>query len=84
MTTSKDSKNKLIFVTYIIAAILVTIYFVNRIIKDFQKNIDKDIVSDEGKKIIGDPEKRKILRAAIDKYQTEGNWSGLDPLSQNK
>lgn len=63
-------------ITIILAASLIAKFF-----KDLKRSSSDDIVSEEGKDILNDPEKRVILRNAIDQYHEKGNWDGLNELN---
>ena len=48
--------------------------------KGIRENLSSEIVSEEGKEILQDPERRKRLREAIDSYHKNGNWDMLDKV----
>lgn len=79
---SNSSEKSFDFLSAIIAAVAIvfTISFLSKLFKDTSGKDDKDIVSDEGKKILSDPTKRKLLNEAIDHFHKEGNWEKLKAL----
>lgn len=78
--TSKDTD----WATVVLAGLGVAALFmlISAIVKDVKKNTSSDVVSDEGKEILGDAEKRKKLQAAVDHYKKEGNWDLLHEVDK--
>ncbi len=74
------STNKIFNFLISLLSLLILFALISKIFKGIKANRNTDIVSDEGKDILNDPEKLKKLQAAVDQYHKNGNWDGLKSL----
>lgn len=80
----KNKKEETDYGTIILSVIglTVVIAMLSDLFKDVKKNTSSDVVSDEGKEILGDARKRENLQAAVDHYRKEGNWDLLHKVAE--
>lgn len=48
----------------------------------FQYHEEDSLISKEGYEILAHPEKRKLLREAIEHYHKTGSWEMLDKINE--
>ncbi len=82
MSNVESNKSDVLTTVITILGIAFVVALVSDLIKDVRKNTSSDIVSDEGKEILGDKEKREKLQAAVDHYHKEGNWDLLHKVAE--
>ncbi len=58
---------------------------IKKLIEKLLKHLSgPDIITDEGWEILHHPEKRKLLRQAIEHYHKTGSWEMLDKINEVK
>ncbi len=82
MSKANKSDDNTIMVILAILGILIIAAIISRIFKDIKKNTTSDIVSEQGKKVLGDPAKRENLRKAVEHFHKEGNWDLLPKVNE--
>ena len=55
--------------------IIAFIAIVRYILKLFTQTTETAVISDEGLEILEDPNKKEVLRKAVDEYHQTGDWS---------
>lgn len=65
-----------------ILGVLIIANLISKLLKDIKENTASDIVSDQGRRVLGDPTKRESLRKAVEHYHKEGNWDLLPNVNE--
>ena len=82
MSKANKSDDNTIMVILAILGVLIIAAIISRMFKDIKKNTTSDIVSEQGKKVLGDPAKRENLRKAVEHFHQEGNWDLLPKVNE--
>lgn len=82
MSKANKSDDNVLMIVLAILGVLIIASLISRLFKDIKKNTASDIVSDQGKKVLGDPAKRENLRKAVEHYHKEGNWDLLPKVNE--
>lgn len=82
MSKANKSDDNVLMIVLAILGVLIIASLISRLLKDIKKNTASDIVSDQGKKVLGDPAKREDLRKAVEHYHKEGNWDLLPKVNE--
>ncbi len=82
MSKANKSDDNTIMVILAILGVLIIAAIISRMFKDIKKNTTSDIVSEQGKKVLGDPAKRENLRKAVEHFHKEGNWDLLPKVNE--
>lgn len=82
MSKANKSDDNVLMIVLAILGVLIIASLISRLLKDIKKNTASDIVSDQGKKVLGDPDKRENLRKAVEHYHKEGNWDLLPKVNE--
>lgn len=82
MSKANKSDDNVLMIVLAILGVLIIASLISRLLKDIKKNTASDIVSDQGKKVLGDPTKREDLRKAVEHYHKEGNWDLLPKVNE--
>jgi|GEM_PF-5385262 len=81
MRSKVNSNDKnLITILFTVIGLLFIVTIITKMIKEIRENSNSEIVSEEGKEILQDPERKKRLREAVNSYHKDGNWDMLDKV----
>lgn len=82
MSKVNKSNDNILLVVLTVLGVLIIVGLISKLWKDIKENTASDIVSDQGKKILGNPTKRENLRKAVEHYHQEGNWDLLSKVNE--
>lgn len=79
MPKNNDAKNwfSILAFTAIVAAVFVLL---QRYFQQLQNSKEDEFISDEGKKILQDKNKREKLNLAVEQFKESGSWDGLKEI----
>lgn len=79
MSTKNQDKNwfSIVAISAIVIAVLVLL---QRYFQQLQSNKEDEFISDEGKKILQDKDKREKLNLAVEHFKESGSWEGLNKI----
>lgn len=80
MSNKSNTQNDILIFVLTLLGIIILIKIFSNLKKDVNKNVSTDIVSDEGREVLGNKEKRESLKKAIEHYHKEGNWDLLSKV----
>jgi hypothetical protein len=70
-----EEKDKNIFLIILsLIGVFLFVSIISKIASNLKKYPKSDLISEEGKKILNDPQKREKLRNAIEEYHRSGKW----------
>lgn len=82
MSQVNKSHDNVLMVVLAILGVLIIANLISKLLKDIKENTASDIVSDQGRRVLGDPTKRESLRKAVEHYHKEGNWDLLPNVNE--
>lgn len=82
MSQVNKSHDNVLMIVLAILGVLIIANLISKLLKDIKENTASDIVSDQGRRVLGDPTKRESLRKAVEHYHKEGNWDLLPNVNE--